>query len=394
MSIFSLCKESRQFETIHKSEVVLCTYPGHPTYKKNDLFENNERVYSFQEVVELYPKLDSLLIHLPELALGFFYDGIAKYESYLKAVPDFRINIMNQNIKYMPAQDVVASLYKYTRRITQTTAHDRYANQEMCDKYGMPLHHLSVFIDSNQYVRTKFKDKADIIAYSRDKHPSKDKIIETMHAGLKDYELVEIDNLSYEEYKALMRKAKFIITFGEGLDGYLIEGIFSGGITFAAYNDDFFPSDFKKYPNIYKDYQAMLDNICTDIKRLNNESDYYKLNELMFKRLETLYSFKKYINNLGEFYKGNYTFLPSSDSLEKFFIESIRLKDAVIEADASALDEKDARISQFESNVQDLVHKSQQQDRLLSEIYESKSWEVTKPLRIANRLARKFIGRK
>jgi len=50
-----------------------------------------------------------------------------------------------------------------------------------------------------------------------------------------------IRNLTYDQYKSLVSRAKWALTFGEGLDGYFIEPVFSGAIAFAVYNEQFLP---------------------------------------------------------------------------------------------------------------------------------------------------------
>ena len=96
LSIFSICKESRRFKDIHGADVVLSTYPGHKSYEKNDLFENNEVIYSFDEIVKWGP-LEYLQLHIPEYASSEIYQAIKKYDNYTKVIPHISINIMNQN---------------------------------------------------------------------------------------------------------------------------------------------------------------------------------------------------------------------------------------------------------------------------------------------------------
>lgn len=58
---------------------------------------------------------------------------------------------MNQNIELMPEPEKLKDLYKLTNNITQTIAHDRYATQEVCDKWQIPTHLFSVNIDLTKY---------------------------------------------------------------------------------------------------------------------------------------------------------------------------------------------------------------------------------------------------
>ena len=390
MSIFSMCKESRRFSDIHKADVRLCTYPCSPSYGKNDLFENDEEVFSFHELIKEYPRLESLTINIPEVAVQLSYNGFIEHEDYLASIPDLHFNILNQNIKVMPNESTVALLYRYTPNITQTTAHDRYATQEMCDKYGMPLHHLSVFIDSSRYDKVAYKDKSDIIAYSPDDHPMKQKVLKNIEDRLRGYKLVEIKDMSYSEFKSTIAKAKFAITFGEGFDGYFIEGIFSGSISFAVYNDDFFPAaDFKKYANVYDDYESTLKGICGDIKALDDEKKYSQLNAKLRERLESIYSFKNYLNNLEAFYKKRYSFKPSYGAKEKFFFRALEQKDKLIGDKDGLLAKQVADTKKEAERAVAAELSAQNQANILNGIQNSTSWRLTRPLRYISALRHK-----
>jgi len=83
-----------------------------------------------------------------------------------------------------------------------------------------------------------------------------------------------IKNLSYKEYKRTIGRAKWAVTFGEGLDGYFVETIFSGGISFAVYNDHFFPDEFKQLPTVFESYQEMELALPTMLEQLDDEPIY------------------------------------------------------------------------------------------------------------------------
>lgn len=376
MSIFSLCKESRRFHKIHKSEVIICTFPGNPSYKKNDLFDNDEYIFDFEEVTKKYKNTNHLLMHIPENAINQVYGGLKEYEKYLNSIKKISINIMNQNIRYMPTAGSISKLYTITNIITQTTAHDRYSSQEMCDKFSLPLKHLSVFIDPGNYKRIGHETKSNIIAYSPDLQPEKAAIVNALHSNLPNYEFIEIKNLDYISYRALSSKAKFVITFGEGFDGYLIESVFSGGIPFAVYNEDFFPSPgFKKYPNIYTSYDDMLKNICDDILALDTNTAYTSLNKKLTNKLSEFYNFSNYLNKIEDFYLGQYDFEPSGGSLVKFLSEGI--KD--IDAELNEIKKNNLQImGDLETN--NIVLKKEVLD-----LKNSRSWKITKPIRYINK---------
>ena len=67
----------------------------------------------------------------------------------------------------------------------------------------------------------------------------------------------------------------FVISFGEGYDGYFIEPLLSGTLSFTARNPVFFPNEFRELPNVYKNYEEMHERITDDIRSLvANERQY------------------------------------------------------------------------------------------------------------------------
>ena len=116
-----------------------------------------------------------------------------------------------------------------------------------------------------------------------------------------------IQNLTYEQYKAVISRAKWAITFGEGLDGYIIEPVFSGAIGFAVYNDEFFTPDFKTLPTVYDSYDTLLKKIADDMKALDNATDFENYQRTQFNSCAAHYSQDTYRKNIEAFYKGNYT---------------------------------------------------------------------------------------
>lgn len=382
LSIFSMAKESRKLKKIHNSEVVLCTYVGYETYHTNDLFENDEYVYSFDEITKKFPHVKKMIINVPELAVVKLSNRLAEYTEYMKQVADLHINILNQNILYMPTYSNIFSLYKYTDHITQTTAHNKYSSQEISNTYCLPLKHLSVFIDSKQYDFKSYSNKENLIAYSKDEHPKKQAVLELIAKRAPEYTLLEISGVKYEEYKKIISRAKFVITFGEGFDGYLIESTFSGSVPLAVYNEDFFPSEaYKDLQGIYKSYDDMILNIVNDLKILDTPIIYTKSNQKLFKMLNELYGSDIYRSNLSKFYNGQFDYMPNPavcvDTVHK------EVKNLFHSANKDAL-----RISELEKNLQNhkvqLLKYQEAHKRKVSEldaIYGSTSWKIAQFLR-------------
>jgi D-ribose pyranose/furanose isomerase RbsD len=337
---------------VKDAEVIISTFPGTPSYKKNTLFKNTEVIHDFGTVLSKLTPHTSLVFHIPEYAIARIAYGLIPHKAALNRVSEFTINILNQNMELMPPPEITASLYTLSPNlITQTTAHKRYTTQDLANTYNTPVMNLSVFIDSSQYVYTDYDKKENIVAYSNDQHPDKGSIIQQLKNKLTHYSFVEISGLSYEEYKELAAQAKYIITFGEGFDGYLIEGIFSGGITFAVYNETFFASkEFLQYENIYQTYDDMRSNIAKDIIRLDSKTRYQNVNQKNFNTLSKIYDYKIYLNNLKEFYSNKFTYIPSQDASRLFF--------------SNALSDREQQISKLDHDIyeKDLQIQSQAQD--------------------------------
>lgn len=389
LSIFSICKVSRQFEKIHKSRVLLSTYPGQKSYKHNDLFENNETIYSFDEVVKMgVPK--SLMLHVPEYASHDVYQGLKEYTDYIKRVPKFSVNIMNQNIWLMQKPREVANWFGLTNNVTQTTAHNKYTSQELADKYFLPTRHFSTFVDPSQYHWTPFNKKENIIALSPDVVKERDSIVNKLKNNLPDYKIITIHDMKYEGFKKLVARAKFTITFGEGFDGYYVEAFFSGSITFAVYNDAFFPDkDFANFENTYPSYTDMLENIDKDIKRLNSKTLYEKTVQDSFDKIAKLYSFSNYKNNIKEFYLNKFTFYPNWPSAKPLIADIIREHDQAITEKDAVINERQALLEEKEAAIRAISKAVEQRDKIIHDMVNSRSWKLTKPLRKASSATRK-----
>ncbi len=393
LSIFSIAATSRKFASIHKAKVVLATYPGTKSYQKNDLFENDERIYSFDELVKRGAP-DFLMMHVPEYASYDVCQTLKAYSDYLGKIPDLRVNIMNQNILLMQPPIEVANWFGVTPVVTQTIAHNKYATQEIADKYDLPTRHLSTFVDPGQYSWTDFEKKQDLILLSNDLTDKKDQIVASIKKQLPKYKVVTIENMQYEEYKKLISKARFTITFGEGFDGYYVEGFFSGGITFAVYNDDFFPDkEFSKFDNTYGNYDKMLDLIVSDIKKLAANKDHYqKVVKENFDKIAKLYSFESYTNNIKKFYEGEFSFMPNQTSAEKLLGVVVRNRDEQIKQKDQIIGDMQQRLTaaeNMEKTINEKTEEIQKLNTVINEMVHSKSWKITKPLRKITALKKK-----
>lgn len=308
-SIYSICKYSR--EICPQAECLIATIPGKYTYSYNPYFKNEEKIYRFEQIIKNAKNVEKLTLHIPEYYADKFYKALKKDEiKFLKGIKDLHINILNQNIELMPEPQKLKGLYKLTDNVTQTIGHHRYATQEVCDKWQMPAHFLSVHIDISGYKTYPFEEKEKIIVLSPDEAPYKKAVVEKLKKELPDFKLITVQNMTFDEYMDLIARAYFTITFGEGFDGYFNQPQTVGGLGMAVYDSAFFPDEsWLELKNVYKSPADMENNIVNDIKELSaNKELYYSLISKMKEKLSTLYGEDLFKRNLEKFYKEVFVF--------------------------------------------------------------------------------------
>lgn len=379
MSIFSLAEESRKLKSIHNSDVFVSVYPGAESYKKNHLFTNSEKIYEFDRLLATHNDIDKLLIHIPEYEVADILPSLIERINIFPS--ELQINILNQNIEHMPSQEVVAELYKITPNITQTVAHQRYASQDIADAYLIPTHLLTVYLDQSQYIQKDFDKKEKLILYSPDDNSHKTKVLRELAENLSEYEFLEINNVTYSQYKKLIAKAAYTITFGEGFDGYFIEPAFSGSIPIAVYNDTFFPSmEYKKFPNVFTSYDGLSKSASSVIKGLD-KAKYNSLNSSLAEELAKTYSRNVYVKNIQLFYERKYTFKPSSSALLTLFTKTVIQEAQRVRELEYLIQEKDSKILKTEEELRQISAE-------LSLITQSKVWQYASRLRSIIHLGR------
>lgn len=316
-SIYNVVKKLKQH---HNCDVIASYLPN----KKDDdfkyrTFENEMVIYNFHEIVEKFPNLDYVQIHVPEIMVSVFKDKEAKLKSFYNYIAQIKIkdlNILNQNDLFMPSIDYVIFLKSKFNSATITVAHKQYATLEKREQYNLPLHLLSPWLNPVPYKVKNYEEKENLIIYSPDKIQwipnetklTKEEIIKNLKSKLPNYTFKEIKDLKYDDYKELASKAKFSITFGEGLDGYFIETVFSGGISFAVYNPYFFSDEFKDLETLFSSFNELNDKIADKIISLENHSNYNQVHNKISSIVNNIYSLNHLENDLIEFYTKKYDF--------------------------------------------------------------------------------------
>ncbi len=308
ISILSIAEETKKlFNKNNEVSTIVCTINEDNLLLKYQNFENNFNIYDYK-FISHFNNVSEIIINIPDYLVVHFYKGLTKKNIiYFNKISQVHFNIMNQNINLMPLPNEIAPLKKIASLTTITTAHQQYSTQYYRDYYGVPLHKLSVWISPEQYNFKQKNEKENLLIYSPDENPEKEKIISKLKT-IKDLRLQMIKGITYTEFKNVISKAKWALTFGEGLDGYILEPIFSGAIGFAVYNENFFTKDFKGLKTLYNNYDDLYNNIVNDMEQLDADEQFVAYQQKQFNICKSHYSSATYKNNIEKFYKGEYTF--------------------------------------------------------------------------------------
>ncbi len=316
LSIYSLCSYTRK--CYPKALSLIATFPARATFSHNDCFQNDEDVYRWSQLVKKAKNVENLIIHIPEYLSGKFYRSLSFFDiRFLKSIKDLQINILNQNMEIMPSLEKVSDLFKLTQNVTQTLAFVKNLTQDLADRYQMPVHLFSTWLDYSKYAPTAFDKKEKIIVLSPDQNEHRSKIVRTLETQLPNFSLVTVKHMKFEEYMALISKAFAVITFGEGFDGYFSQPSFLGTLSFSVFNETFFPDkSWLSLKNVFGSYQEMNKNISDFILRTQeNQSEYYQCVDDVRCGVERYYSEQLYEDNLKRFYLKQYDVLPRKEVL-------------------------------------------------------------------------------
>ena len=308
LSISSIYRETRKLKYVHGAETIMCTVPGDPLLLKYTKFENQNHIYSLSRVLSYFSDIQYVMIHVPEYAVEQFLKNLT-YSDYsrIRRIRSVRLNIMLQNIDALSPMKYVEGL-KRLGHLTCTTAHDKYSTLELSRELGFPLHKLSVYVSPEQYHKRSYSEKENLMIVSPDADPRKSAILDLIGKEFLQLKIQIIEDLTYEEYKKLISRAKWALTFGEGLDNYFIETVFSGGVSCSAYNSRFFTEDFKSLRTVYDNYHVLIKKICSDIKDLDHEMAFTTYQKEQYDRCSAHYNYGEYVKNLELFYQGKFTY--------------------------------------------------------------------------------------
>lgn len=306
LSIAWTYRESQSMSDLHGAKVALCTIPGEPPLLKYTWFKNSNYLLDLEALLECCNELEFLMIHIPEYAVNQVADWLDSHQSKFRAIKELHLNVLVQHIDIMQGQDL-KRLARFGK-VTCTTAHEAYSNASTREALGVSLHRLSCCNGPERYTLSRYEDKQPLLMVGHDQHPLKEKVIAGIAQALPLLQIQVIQGLTFEEYLEVARRAKWSLTFGEGLDSYFSDPVFSGGVSFAVYNERFFTPAFAELETVYPSWDVLIDRITTDLQRLDEPVAYERSWRAAWNILNDLYSVDRFRENLRAFYRGEYTF--------------------------------------------------------------------------------------
>jgi hypothetical protein len=308
MSICATCDETRALEPVHRSEVLLCTVPGGTPFLRHTVFPSDTDVYRLEHVLGYLTHLRSLTLHVPEYVAGNLISLLGRRQlRRLGQIERVHINVMNQNIDLLPRPEALDGLRRVSSLLTMTTAHERYCTEELSKRYRMPVHHLSVRTGAALYEPRPYADKEYLAVFSPDDPEKNDDVAHVLEGRFPQLETVVIEGMPYSEYRSILERAKWTFTFGEGLDFYFVESVFSGGIAFAVFNERFFTPEFESLDTVYSSFEELRANLANDIERLNDPPAYARYQRAQLAAVSSIYDVERFRARLESFYRGDYT---------------------------------------------------------------------------------------
>lgn len=307
ISIMSLFEETTNIYNDTSVKTICSTfYNDHLIYKLTT-FDNNTPILRPKLIESYFKNIKQLILHIPELYVEEFVK-LLDDNSWFKDIDLVQINILNQNIQLMPNKQVVHQLRYSFSKITITTAHKKYCNLNYKNEYGVPLHLFSTYVSPEFYSHCIYDQKEKLILFSPDNSRLSNELIKLISKDLPQFKFQIIEGLTYEAYKQLISKALFVITLGEGLDGYFVETYFSGGVAFAIKNMNFFDEKYIDLPCLFEKDESLSQVILNLIVKYNSPEKYNLLNSKIKFLLSEDYSYKTYKNNIRKFYNEEYTY--------------------------------------------------------------------------------------
>ena len=316
-SFFSIAKAAYNIRHKHDYSIALMTRPNpyDITYLRQSNFRNSEDVFRFSQITRCR-KAKELYLQIPEYAAPSFIASLRSEErEYLLSRDRLYVNILNQKIEIMPEKEELEDLRAFAHELTQSVAHHAYFNHACAERYDLPTLLLPPYTDLSAYEGIARSEKQRVIIYSPDEAPHREPVLKALRDGMPDYQLVEINGITFDRFMDFATRCLFSISFGEGFDGYVAQPIHQGGIGFAVYRDEYFPTqDLREFPNFFPSEQDMIDNVVARLRLFESDDGLYRrTNKAMLNVYEKLYSKGDYMRRIEKLLKREFEIFPRED---------------------------------------------------------------------------------
>lgn len=259
--------------------VCLATTPSDPRLAQFTKFDADP-IFQLGDLLASTGPPDRLVLLIPEVLAHQAEADLAAMDRVGTLGKDVRVNVLVQNIDLLDVEPIVALSRRF--RTTATTAHEKYATEDLASRLNVPVSHLGVLVGPQRYTRWPMSVKEDVMLVSPDENPVRRPVLRRLHRTHPGLRFKVVRRLPYPAYLDLVRRARWAITFGEGLDGYFVETVFSGGVAFAAFNTRFFTSDFQATPGVFPSMEALEQGLPALIDELQDPERYKAVQQAQF----------------------------------------------------------------------------------------------------------------
>ena len=299
ISICSTAAETQKLLAANGVSVAVCTGYGEPRLLRFTRFKNDVNILAFADLLPRFPTGAQVLVHVPDLFVQKF---VSDHPFVFRSRHDltWRFNILLQNIDLIPPKQAVDVL----QQIGFTTATINHkASAEIAQRLGCPIHYLSWGLCPENFEHMEYSSKKKLVVISPDFNPAKFDIVRRISDALPDHKIIEIRNMTYEQYKSVIKYAKFTFTFGEGLDGYFVESIFSGGVAMAIFSERFFTAEYRNLEGVFPDEEHAISDVGDFLKRTNSKMQYQTTARRQYDLVAKTFVWKEYLQNIRDFYE-------------------------------------------------------------------------------------------
>lgn len=306
ISIAGIYKSLKSCEQKLGINCYVCTQPLNDNLLHFKGHNQDLTIYNFHSILRKLLPDSELLIHVPEShilqTIRCLRQPVFKKLLDKKNI-NLSLNILNQNPNYFDPTAIMPIEFEFFKSVSITNAHFAYTKPINIGGRIIESFYLGVPNGQDSMLPMSFEHKENLILLSHDLLLQDEDIpIQKLKNSLPEFRFRTIKNMSYLEYKRLQQKAKWCITFGEGLDFYFMDSYFYGGISLAVFNDLFFTSDFKELDSVFTSTEEMMENAAKIIRQHSEPKKFAELNKTGNIILSKYYSTSKYHERVYEFH--------------------------------------------------------------------------------------------